>query len=210
MRYERKYRIEGLPPAWVRQVLIGHPSGFRTLHPDRQVNNIYFDTADLSAFSENTAGVPARRKHRLRWYGSELGKLKRPTFEIKIKDRELGRKESQRFAALGWSELSALFQQIPALQEQPLLPVLVNGYQRSYLRSRDGRFRVTLDWDLKFAPFSWDHPPSAMHYLPDSAVIMELKYKMADDDRANEIFRHLPFRLTKNSKYVTGINLILG
>ena len=193
MRYERKYRIEGLPVNWVRQALIGHPAGFRTLHPDRRINNIYFDTPDLSAFSENGAGVAERRKHRLRWYGDDLTRLKKPVFEIKIKDRELGRKESQRLTTGAWSDLRDILQGVPSLQDLPLQPVLVNGYRRSYLRSRDRRFRVTLDWDLQFAPFSWTKAPSHLYSLPDEAVIMELKYEVEDDQRANEIFRHLPF-----------------
>lgn len=210
MRYERKYRIESLPPAWVRQAILGHPASFRTLFPDRKVNNIYFDNPDLSGFYENAAGIPQRRKHRLRWYGETYENLPSPVFEVKIKDGELGRKEHQKLTSTDWPQLSSCLDQVPQLTYLPLQPVLVNSYHRSYLGSADRRFRITIDWGLSFAPFLWHQAPLHFHFLPDQAVIVELKYEQEDDDRAREIFRYLPFRQTKNSKYVTGINLVMG
>ncbi len=210
LRYERKYRIEGLPLPWIKQVIIGHPMSFRSHYPDRQVNNIYFDSPDLSAFKENVAGVPERRKHRLRWYGEVATQLPKPVFEIKIKDRELGRKESQVLRSTPWENLPESLANLPAFKEMPLLPVMINAYQRSYFLSSDQRFRITLDWGLRFSPYNASSPPDALFSLPDEAIIMEVKYALEDDDRAQEVFQHLPFRQTKNSKYVTGINLLLG
>jgi hypothetical protein len=210
MRYERKYRIEGLPIPWVEQVLRSHPAGFRTLYPNRRVNNIYFDTAGLDEFYQNVAGNPQRRKHRLRWYGEAKSVLPATVFEIKIKDNELGRKESQHLGDATWSDLRNHFGAAGALKYLPLRPVLVNSYERSYWATANGKFRITLDWDLAFAPFDWNSPPANFHYLPDDAVILELKYEQDHDDEAKAIFDHLPFRLSKNSKYVMGINLVMG
>lgn len=94
MRYERKYRIEELDRYAIRSVIDGHPVSFRTLFPDRQINNIYLDTRDMSYFRENLSGVGQRRKYRIRWYGSELEQVSKPVLEIKIKDGELGEKIS--------------------------------------------------------------------------------------------------------------------
>lgn len=210
MRYERKYRIEGLPPAWVRQSVLMHTASFRTLYPDRCINNIYFDTPDLAGFYENVAGVPQRRKHRLRWYGERTDYLRKPTFEIKIKDGEMGGKEKQKLDSLEWPGLRAAFREIPALRYLPLRPVLVNTYHRSYLGTPDGRFRITIDHQLRFAPFHWYLHPRPFHFLPDNAVVMELKYEQEYDDEARRILHNIPFRQTKNSKYVTGINLVMG
>jgi hypothetical protein len=210
LRYERKYRIEGLPAAWVIQAVRQHPSSFRLLFPDRQINNIYFDTPDLSGFNQNVAGVPQRRKHRLRWYGTLNEQLRQPTFEIKIKDGEMGYKEAQRLDNCAWQQLLAVFKTIPQLQYLPLRPVLVNSYQRSYWGTSDGRFRITIDQSLQFAPFSWQTPARNFHSLPDNAIVMELKYEGEDDDAAQRIMEFLPFRQTKNSKYTTGINLVMG
>ncbi|MCB0636031.1 MAG: polyphosphate polymerase domain-containing protein [Lewinella sp.] len=210
MRYERKYRIEGIPPEWVRQAILLHPASFRTLHPDRRINNIYFDTSDLQAFYENVAGVPHRYKHRLRWYGERMDRLEKATYEIKIKDGEMGGKEKQKIGTVDWSGLRDTFREIPQLRYLPLRPVLVNYYHRSYLATPDERFRITIDHQLHFAPFYWYRHPQPFHFLPDHAVVMELKYEREDDEAARRILSYLPFRQTKNSKYVTGINLIMG
>jgi SPX domain protein involved in polyphosphate accumulation len=210
MRYERKYRIEGVPPEWVRQAVLMHPASFRTLHPDRRINNIYFDSPDLQAFYENVAGVPQRTKHRLRWYGDRMDRLKKPVFEVKLKDAEMGGKEKQKLTTVDWLGLRETFQEIPYLRYQSLRPVLVNYYHRSYLSTPDRKFRITIDHQLHFAPFYWYRHPQAFHFLPDQAVIMELKYAKELDEEARRIFSYLPFRQTKNSKYVTGINLIMG
>lgn len=185
--------------------------GFRPLYPDRQVNNIYFDTPTLEEYYQNVAGVPQRRKHRLRWYGTQHQQLPQPVFEIKIKDGELGYKQSQAsLCNVAWPDLRVHFQSIPAIQVLPLRPVLVNSYERSYWGSGNGKFRITIDRTLAFAPFAWQHPPSHLHRMEDTAIIMELKYAAEDDEQAQEVFQHLPFRLTKNSKYVTGIGLVMG
>lgn len=210
MRYERKYRIEGLPMAWVQEAIFLHPASFRTLYPERRINNIYFDTPDLSGFYQNTAGVPQRRKHRLRWYGEAREHLPKPVFEVKIKDGELGAKESQKLPDTSWPELKNSFQQIPHLRFLPLRPVLVNAYDRAYYGTPDKKFRITIDWNLQFAPFHWFKPVRHFHFLPDDAIILELKYEAEDDSAAQRIFDFLPFRQTKNSKYVTGINLVMG
>jgi hypothetical protein len=209
-RYEKKYRIEGMPPAWIEQAFRWHPARFRVLHPVRQINNIYFDTPDLEEFYQNVAGIPQRRKHRLRWYGPDHHYLQDPVFEIKIKDGEMGTKQSQSLASMDWAGLRSAFHDIPALRYLPLRPVLVNTYQRSYWGSADGNFRLTVDWDIRFAPFHWGQSPRPTHFVPDTAAILELKYDAQHDDLAQGIFDHLPFRQTKNSKFVTGVGLVMG
>ncbi|MEM6272738.1 MAG: VTC domain-containing protein [Bacteroidota bacterium] len=94
MRYERKYRVEELGLAGVRAILERHPVSFRTLYPDRQVNNIYLDTRQMTFYRENLSGVSQRRKYRIRWYGPDLLQVRRPVLEIKLKDGELGEKVS--------------------------------------------------------------------------------------------------------------------
>lgn len=92
MRYERKYRVESLDLSHVKQAVRNHPVSFRTLFPDRQVNNLYLDTSDLHFFQENLAGVAIRRKYRIRWYGESLEKVEAPVLEVKLKEGELGEK----------------------------------------------------------------------------------------------------------------------
>ena len=44
MRYERKYKIEGVSLGIILQSIAMHPAGLSKIYPDRQINNIYFDT----------------------------------------------------------------------------------------------------------------------------------------------------------------------
>ena len=94
MRYERKYKIESISPDVVRQVVINHPASFKKIFPDRKVNNIYFDNAELSAYFDNVNGVAERQKVRVRWYGDDIRKIENPKLEIKIKSNQLGYKKS--------------------------------------------------------------------------------------------------------------------
>jgi len=71
LRYERKYKLDLATPAFVKQVIKMHPASFRKIHPDRQVNNIYFDTIDLTTYKDNVIGIADRKKFRVRWYGED-------------------------------------------------------------------------------------------------------------------------------------------
>jgi len=208
LRYERKYRIEGLSAAWITQIVKNHPASFKMAFPPRQVNNIYFDTSDLSGFNQNAAGIAERKKYRLRWYGTNLDQLTKPVFEIKIKDRELGYKKSQKLDNTNWLNLKKALAPVPQLTYLPLHPVLVNSYHRAYYLSQDNHFRITIDRNLCFAPFQWSRSVKTLYPSARPATILELKYAAEDDDRAQFIFDALPFRLTKNSKFMEGMNLL--
>ena len=51
---------------WLRD----HCACFITPYPGRWINNIYFDSPDGNAYSDNIYGVRSRAKVRYRWYGS--------------------------------------------------------------------------------------------------------------------------------------------
>ncbi len=209
MRYERKYKIEHLSKSAVEQAVNLHPAGFRKIFPNRQVNNIYFDTPDYQTGIQNIEGVNQRKKYRVRWYGEDLQVLKKPRFETKIKHNELGTKQILKLEDTQLSDLAQITSQINVQQQNRLLllyPTLLNTYQRSYFGTADGKFRMTIDWDLHFYPPL--HKTAFSQYpLSQKGVVLELKYEEAEDELANEIFRYLPFRQTKNSKYVTGLFL---
>ena len=211
MRYERKYQITHLSKYAIEQAVRLHPAGFRKIFPNRQINNIYFDTLDYQTCLQNIEGVNQRKKYRLRWYGTDLQQIKQPRFEVKIKHNELGRKETIPFPNHDLSNLKTITQQVNQLKVEnystPLLalsPTLLNTYQRSYFGTSDGKFRITVDWDLQFyAPL---HQNTFQQYPSNSQqVVLELKYEENYDTLAPIILNYLPFRQTKSSKYVTGV-----
>jgi hypothetical protein len=208
-RYERKYKVEHLPLEAVLQAVRLHPASFRPLYSPRWVNNLYFDTPDLTAFQDSAAGAPERRKYRLRWYGRPFEILPEPVLEIKSKQGEVGIKQSIPLAgapyALKQPERLLEAARQPLWQGKALQPVLFNSYHRSYWAAAAGRFRLTIDTQLQFGAYQ----PSAPVLLPvhSPGIIIELKYA-AEEEGSDFILQQLPFRQTKSSKYMLGVNLL--
>jgi hypothetical protein len=91
-----------------------------------------------------------------------------------------------------------------------LLPRLANSYTRKYYLSADKRFRLTVDTDIRFFQLGFFHPNFKGQYLDDQSIVVELKYSSSDKDDldAGEVTNNFPFRVTKNSKYVGGVDRI--
>ncbi|MEN0047389.1 MAG: VTC domain-containing protein [Bacteroidota bacterium] len=206
-RFERKYEIENFTPALVEQYIRLHPAGFLCLFPDRVVNNIYFDTPDLLTFHQNIAGINERSKFRLRWYGRDYQRIEKSVFEVKMKHNELGSKRLYDFGDVKWVKANQLHEELAERSPEfaVLRPSLYNHYLRSYFGTSDGKFRITIDREMCFAMPSMR--PS--FHLKNDKVVVEVKYQEVEDQTADFIFQHLPFRPTKSSKYVTGM-LTLG
>ena len=78
MRYERKYKVSDLNHHVILQSIRMHPVGLRKIYPDRQINNIYFDSNGLQCYHDNVHGVSERKKFRVRWYGEDVFDIKNP------------------------------------------------------------------------------------------------------------------------------------
>lgn len=211
MRYERKYKIENLSYSLIEQSLRLHPAGFRKIFPDRQVNNIYFDTSDWTTFKENVMGIAERKKFRVRWYGKNLQKIEIPIFEIKIKSNQLGDKISHPITPFQLSNLDFTIKEIQNLSQTkvPLLPTLLNSYHRSYFGTPDGKFRITLDRNLRYFSLL-NNPKFNAYQIESEEIVIELKYDETLDLTTDRITQYFPFRMTKSSKYVSGIEMVNG
>ena len=208
MRYERKYRLEGVDPEWVRQWVVNHPNSFRLLYPDRQVNNIYLDSLDFDLYNQNLAGAGTRKKYRIRWYGSDLKNLNNPVLETKIRINELGAKEYVPLENRSMPNRASFLKYIDKEKNMilPLQPVFVNSYIRSYYQSIDTKFRITLDRNLVFYPYPDSGKVGSLR-AKDDAVILEVKYDESLDSLWHNMAQSFPFRQSKNSKFVVGVQL---
>ena len=81
-RFERKYHVQDLPEVEIEMWIKRSPALFFECFPPRFINNIYFDTPDLSNYHENLSGQAARTKIRLRWYGEFLQSQEKTTCQI--------------------------------------------------------------------------------------------------------------------------------
>ena len=209
LRYERKYKLDRISEREVVDEVLLHPHGFRRQHPDRWINNVYFDSPERMTFRENTAGASERNKYRIRWYGSDIHHISDGRWEIKCKLNTLGRKvvipflEECRLESL--HDIERLINR-KYHRGELLTAALINRYLRSYFISADGHFRLTVDRSLFYFPVLAARTFTRYTY-EDVSIIVELKYDQQHDDAAAELLRFMPFVQTKSSKYVTGMLL---
>ena len=216
-RYERKYLVENTSFAEINRVCLLHPKGFRPLFVPRTINNIYFDTAGLRDYVDNVEGEQHRVKVRIRWYGELLGHKLKPVLEYKVKNGLMGYKNAYRLSpfTLDKSFNKEAFLQVVEASELPyhvrkelssLHPMLLNQYHRHYYMSFDGKFRITVDSNLSFHKISFQNPVALEKSIKRNALVVEMKYAAEDDEEARNISTLFPFPLTKNSKYIEGID----
>ena len=218
-RFERKFFIENHSEAEVINSIKQHPAIFNGIFHSRQVNNVYFDSLEFKNYLANMEGDAEREKFRVRWYGERFGRIENPVLEFKIKRGYLGRKEHYPLKAFTMDEKSATFDLLKVMVQTKLpprirhdvrllLPRLANSYLRQYFLSADKRLRLTVDTDIRC--FQIDHLRARFQkqILNRQSIVMELKYSSSDeiDFYAREVANNFKFRVTKNSKYVGGVN----
>jgi len=218
VRYERKFSVEGLDRAHLVWALKLHDAHFVRAYPDRYVNSLYFDSVRLTALAESLAGISERRKFRLRWYG-QLHALSGPVnAEIKQKRGMIGTKRVFENLPLvqspisGGESFSAAFADsaMPAVVRevwQSLRPVLANRYRRSYFETICGRIRATVDTEVTYYGLG-QHNCTVPRRPLNEVAVLELKYAAREDEFARSVAGGLPFRLSRNSKYCTGVMLL--
>lgn len=218
-RYERKFTALAQHRSEVFFHVKKHPALFREIFHPRQVNNIYFDTPALKFYTENKLGISERKKIRIRWYGDTVGKVASPKLEYKIKAGLLGTKWTFKLLPFEMNgdfsteKIQAVTDasDLPAEVREDLhtvRPTLLNSYQRTYFRNAQQDYRLTLDENLFYYRIDNFHQSFFEKRQQEQHYILELKYGIELDDSANNISKHLPFRLDKSSKYVNGIDFL--
>jgi len=217
-RYERKFFIGSMSRPEVEMIIRMNSFGFSEIYSERFVNNIYFDTPMLSNYFDNIDGNYNKKKTRIRWYGDLLGDIESPKLELKIKKGELGYKHIFPLKNFNLNDkcdnkfLTNLLMGLSAqnnLIHKGLKPTLINRYKRKYFQSINKKFRITLDTDMSYYALSHSNLSLLQNYYDYHNVILELKYSKDMQGIANQISNLLPFRMTKSSKYVTGIEKVV-
>jgi len=219
VRIERKFSVNELMPPEIENILKLHPSFFSEIYQKRRINNIYFDNDELQCYFDNLDGVERRFKVRIRWYGDTFGQIRNPYLEIKIKKSNSGAKiryplrdfESQSLSDT--NILQGLFDQSDlteyvAIFVKNLKPVMLNSYDRNYYLSFDKAYRTTIDSNLRYYKID----SIFKHCINRSGVpidsVLELKYDGDHEQGAEVVASNLPFRLSRHSKYVKGIEYL--
>ena len=217
-RYERKFVIKPNFLNHVKIWLFNNECLFKEIYNSRTINNIYFDTVNFDFYKQNVNGIGSRNKFRLRWYG-DLISNSNPTLEIKLKSGIVGNKYTYKMKKILTEEIfnsnflkkyltrSELNNNLK-IELLKLEPKLVNSYKRIYLQSADKKIRATIDTEIKYFKPNYDYNLKKFKYCKsENSHILELKYSSENDERNHPFFKTIPFRVSKNSKYINGINL---
>ncbi len=220
-RYERKFLVPQSAYGSVETHIRLNPGVFRGIYHPRTVNNLYLDSPELRLYFMNVAGMADRIKVRIRWYGELFGAIPEPVLEFKIKNGLLGTKQSfplppfeldHRFTV---NTLKALLREseLPPPVRSRLLelkPALVNRYRRKYYQSADRHYRMTWDSGLEFYRVGNAHNTLYFKAMNCGHQVLELKYDQSACEGAERIASALPFRLSRMSKYVFGVDSVDG
>lgn len=220
-RYERKFLVP--PSAWgaVETHIRLNPGIFRDIYHPRAVNNLYLDSPSLGLYFMNVAGTADRIKVRIRWYGGLFGEIAQPVLEFKIKNGLLGTKQSfslppfQMDNTFTVDTLKTVIRgaDLPESvrgQLAGLKPALVNRYRRKYYQSADRHYRMTWDTKLEFYRVRTGCNAVFCKAGPCPHQVVELKYDHSVWEGAERIACALPFRLSRMSKYVFGLDSLDG
>jgi len=180
------------------------------------INNIYFDTPGFDFFYDNVNGDYIRKKIRIRWYDETFAHQEKLTLEYKLKNGLLGDKISYPMSNIYTGKGFEFCQmrneikinQLPIQVGNELLtnyPTLLNRYNREYFISDDNKCRITLDKELTFFRIHSGKNYFDINYHLSGDLIMEMKYDPVDEPIAKSISQNFPFRITKSSKYVIGV-----
>lgn len=217
-RYEKKF-VTRMPYYEIERIIRLNPALFLGVFKERKINNIYLDGIDYKNYFDNLNGNSSRFKIRIRWYGETFGKIE-PRLELKIKNGEFGWKFifplkpfklDNNFSAKFLQEEVLMKSKLPdwlAEQIKFFYPALLNFYKRKYFVSADGKYRITLDREMVFYRIKKNNNTFREKIIDNEHSIVELKYKRGDYKEAHWITQNLPFRISANSKYIKGIDVL--
>jgi len=218
-RFERKFVFEGGELEDIISTnVFNNPFFFKEVYERRAVNNIYFDDNNRSFYKMNVSGVEIRDKYRLRWYGDKYDQLSNSTMEIKRKRGEVGDKLLYKLPGLKVDVSTVTVDELYSIilshiEDKKLLselyrlfPLIYNSYERRYFLSADEKFRITVDYNMRFYNPNVDQYQLTEIKIED--IVLELKYNTKDDFEGRKLSQSLQQRLSKNSKYVRGVDML--
>ncbi|MDA3846872.1 MAG: VTC domain-containing protein [Vallitaleaceae bacterium] len=214
-RYELKYVYDGIMKSQVLMEIKKHPQMLHEIYAERTVYNIYLDTEDFSNYHDNLLGAKERVKHRISWYNDPT-EAKSPVLEYKCKDDKLGWKHIYQLPdfrldhTFNWDQYVEIIRNMIPVEDQHIIgelisqvPILHNYYNRRYFMTPDGRFRVTVDWNLNYGNMGKTYKPT--RHIKDDKVVLEVKFDESYAVDAHLVTGSISGRMCANSKYVTGV-----
>ena len=175
---------------------------FQEIYKQRKINSVYFDTHDLKFISDNLSGSSLRKKFRLRWYNNDQTNI---FAEVKIKNNIANTKIRKKLPYDKISKINNDFYKSKILlkyfSEEKLFPKIEISYLRNYFYYKG--VVITVDKELTFTSIL-----NKQNQKKINLNIIELKFPYNDLKKFNQINLKLPFRVSRNSKYVLGMSAL--
>lgn len=218
-RFENKFEIT-LPAAMqLKSMLQGVLQADPHAGPDGYlIHSIYFDDLDYHAYRDKVDGVRDRSKLRLRYYNSDESYI---VFENKEKIGNLTRKTSMRVTSETARQLLAgkhvsnqrgqLLNLYHALLSSGLQPRVLVDYHRLPFVYPVSNVRITIDMDVKTAPFSLDlfnREQAMLPVLDPGTAVLEVKYDEFLPPYLAELLNTVPMTRIAVSKYVKCLGIL--
>jgi len=196
-----------------------NPFLFSDIFSYRHVNNIYLDTFEKQNYYNSVEGLSSRIKVRIRWYGPLFGAIEKAVLEIKVKKNHLNTKllyklqpfQFERGFSIETIQNVLETSEIPDLLKlnlQTFEATLVNRYCRCYFLCANKVFRITLDKNLEYYSV-YPTENFFFNYVNEEGIfVLEIKADDSEKTPISQVSNHFPFRMTKNSKYTSGIDLL--
>lgn len=215
-RYEKKFVIQNSFNFLINRYIKSNKLLFRKQFNERTVYTIYFDNNNLDLYYQNINGCNNRKKIRIRWYSSKSNFFI-PILEIKTKKGNLGKKIKIPLKKLNKNSNSNLQDIFNAIlkdkYDKKITNILYNfkpnlfvSYNRDYHLSRSVDCRLTIDKNIKFHSIKGGKINNL--YRPYNKTLIEIKYPQTLESYFLDGINEIPFRITKHSKYVEGINMV--
>lgn len=220
-RLEIKFITQELNYPLIVNWLRLNKDNFKKKYSDRIVNNIYFDSFDYKAFKDNIYGSSSRMKIRYRWY-SRFENQQSGNLEFKFKRNIFGWKKRFLISNLKVNsnlKLKTLKRTIKEnlsnyekiLFENNCEPMIINQYKREYYENFNRKFRVTIDTSHKVFDQRFYKKINLTHKaLIQKYIIVEFKFDRKNSHYSKKILKTLPFRISRNSKYINSIRSVTG
>ncbi len=150
------------------------------------IRSLYFDDPDFTAYREKLDGVKERTKYRIRFYNMNDSVI---FLEKKTKDGDMTGKDSVRLTRelaetflRGDDELlrlDGLCGELGRLRQGAWRPAVIVDYDRWAFKYPAGNVRVTIDMNVRTAPYQYDLFDPRLLTIPvldEGEAVLEVKY----------------------------------
>ena len=150
------------------------------------IRSLYFDDPDFTAYREKLDGVKERTKYRIRFYNMDDSVI---FLEKKTKDGDMTGKDSVRLTReladafirgdRGLLRLEGLCGELGRLRQGAWRPAVIVDYDRWAFKYPAGNVRVTIDMNVRTAPYKsdvFDPKLLTVPVLDQGEAVLEVKY----------------------------------